>query len=68
VFILGGAPQYTASKHGVVALMRTVAWPYAKFGVKVAAVAPWFAGACACLVLARLMPQRAQTRGSSRRR
>jgi NAD(P)-dependent dehydrogenase (short-subunit alcohol dehydrogenase family) len=48
---LGGAPQYTASKHAVLGLMRAIAWPNAKLGIKVAAVTPWFVGAYTTLVV-----------------
>jgi NAD(P)-dependent dehydrogenase (short-subunit alcohol dehydrogenase family) len=41
---LRGAPQYTASKHAVLGFMRAIAGPYAKLGVKITAVAPWFVG------------------------
>ncbi|KAJ8077952.1 hypothetical protein PM082_000153 [Marasmius tenuissimus] len=38
-----GAPQYSASKHGVLGLMRSLHPIYEKFGIRIAAIHPFFA-------------------------
>ena len=42
---LAGAPQYSASKHGVLGLMRALDPVIAADNIRIAAIHPWFAGA-----------------------
>jgi NAD(P)-dependent dehydrogenase (short-subunit alcohol dehydrogenase family) len=41
------APQYTASKHGVLGLMRALDSIAAEDNIRLAVIHPWFAGALA---------------------
>jgi NAD(P)-dependent dehydrogenase (short-subunit alcohol dehydrogenase family) len=41
---LPGAPQYTASKHGVLGLMRALDPIAAQNDIRLAVIHPWFAG------------------------
>jgi NAD(P)-dependent dehydrogenase (short-subunit alcohol dehydrogenase family) len=43
---LYGFGDYSAAKHGTVGLMRSLAVPYQKRGIKIATVNPWYVGAC----------------------
>lgn len=43
------APQYTASKHGVLGLMRALDPIVAVDNIRIAVIHPWFAGALADL-------------------
>jgi NAD(P)-dependent dehydrogenase (short-subunit alcohol dehydrogenase family) len=43
------APQYTASKHGVLGIMRALDAITAEDNIRIAVIHPWFAGALADL-------------------
>ena len=40
------APQYGASKHGVLGLMRSIDPMVTAANIRIAAIHPWFAGTC----------------------
>jgi NAD(P)-dependent dehydrogenase (short-subunit alcohol dehydrogenase family) len=48
------APQYTASKHGVLGFMRALDPIVAEENIRIAVINPWFAGALADLVCASI--------------